>query len=126
MTYRSQAEIALVGKTLKGVTKSDDGETVTFHTTEGDVEAQSYGDCCSHTWIEGLELPALGFPALVVSVEGVSLGEKKDPEHECLSLYGLKVTTDKGLLEIDFRNSSNGYYGGSLMFPGDYGYGRGA
>lgn len=32
---------------------------------------------------------------------------------------GFKVTTDKGVIVIDYRNASNGYYGGSLSWPGE-------
>ena len=32
----------------------------------------------------------------------------------CVAYYGLKITTDNGRAVIDYRNSSNGYYGGSL------------
>jgi hypothetical protein len=46
------------------------------------------------------------------------------PEHDCLQVYGLKVTTNKGEIVIDYRNSSNGYYGGNLSWPDDrYFYG---
>ena len=34
---------------------------------------------------------------------------------DCLRFYGLKVTTEKGRATIDYRNNSNGFYGGSLV-----------
>ena len=38
--------------------------------------------------------------------------------------YGVKITTDKGHIVIDYRNASNGYYGGNLSWPDDsYFYG---
>lgn len=38
-----------------------------------------------------------------------------EPQVECVAYYGLKITTEKGRAVIDYRNDSNGYYGGSLM-----------
>lgn len=35
-------------------------------------------------------------------------------EDACIAYYGMKITTEKGRCVIDYRNSSNGYYGGSL------------
>lgn len=36
-------------------------------------------------------------------------------EHpDCIRYYGLRIVTDKGRAVIDFRNNSNGYYGGSI------------
>jgi len=37
---------------------------------------------------------------------------RKNPD--CVAYYGLKITTEKGRAMIDYRNDSNGYYGGWL------------
>jgi hypothetical protein len=43
---------------------------------------------------------------------------------EVLAFYGCKISTDKGEIVIDYRNDSNGYYGGNLSWPDDkYFYG---
>jgi hypothetical protein len=116
----------LVGKTINQIKIADDKEAILFQTDSGDVVARCDADCCSHTWIEHIELPALGFPALVLAVDDLELPGSDDnhPEHDCLQVYGLKVTTNKGEIVIDYRNSSNGYYGGNLSWPDDrYFYG---
>lgn len=115
----------LVGKTLTGIALAEGNLAIKFITTEGDIVAECDADCCSSTWIEHVELPALGFPATVLSAEALDLPGSEDdhPVHDCLQVYGLKVTTDKGDLIIDYRNSSNGYYGGWLSFPSDHKYG---
>lgn len=112
--YRSANE-ALVGKTLTGVSLSSDKETITFHTTEGDVKATCYGGCCSHTWIESVEGPKSG---KVIAAADTSLREAEyGGDYECLEFYSLKLTVEgKGYLDIVYRNSANGYYGGSLEF----------
>lgn len=81
-------------------------------------------DCCSYTWIESIELPALGLPFTVLAVEDLDLPGSDDdhPEFDYLQVYGCKITTNKGDMIIDFRNSSNGYYGGNLCWPGYYNY----
>lgn len=114
-------------KTIIGVELSEDKEAIRFLIEGGDpIVAKCDADCCSHTWIEHVELPALGFPAKVLSAASLDLPGSQDdhPDHDCLQVYGLKITTDKGELIIDYRNSSNGYYGGSLSWPDDqYFYG---
>ena len=47
-----------------------------------------------------------------VAVNGVLC---EDPDE--VEFYGLSIKTDKGEIVIDYRNSSNGYYGGSLCWP---------
>ena len=36
------------------------------------------------------------------------------PSVDCVKYYGLKITTEHGRAVIDYRNDSNGYYGGSI------------
>jgi hypothetical protein len=106
----------LIGKTILKIEISDDKETITFFCEDAYVVGECYADCCSSTWIENVEYPALGYPAKVLNVEdlGLTRAEEEHPEHDYLQVYGYKISTDKGDLVIDFRNSSNGYYGGSL------------
>lgn len=117
----------LVGKTLTGMKIADDKEALLFQTADGDVVVRCDGDCCSTTWVEAAELPARGFPAVVLSVADLDMGKEaswNEPDHECVAFYGCKITTDNGDIVIDYRNSSNGYYGGNLSWPDDgYFYG---
>lgn len=117
----------LIGKTLIGVKLAKDKEAILFQTPEGDIVARCDADCCSYTWVENIESTVRDFPALVTAAEDIEDGlpemVKNDPEHDCLQFYGFKIATDKGVLVIDYRNSSNGYYGGNLTWPGEYHYG---
>lgn len=113
----------LVGKVLTGVKLADDQKAILFQTTEVDIVAKCDADCCSRTWVEHIDLPARGFPATVLNVEDLELNSDLDDQNGELAFYGCKVTTDNGDLIIDYRNESNGYYGGSLSWPGDYHYG---
>jgi hypothetical protein len=89
------------------------------------IIARADGDCRSSSWIEHVEMPAGGLPAMVLKVENIDLpGSSDDDENfDCLQVYGLKIITNRGDMIIDFRNASNGYYGGSLSWPDDSFYG---
>ena len=115
----------LINKTIKEMKIADDNRALLFITDSGDILVKVDGDCCSSTWIESIELPALGFPSKVLSVEDLNMPEdEKNDEYEVIAFYGCKISTDHGDIIIDYRNSSNGYYGGNLSWPNDsYYYG---
>lgn len=122
----------LVGRTLVKVEITEDRESLRFTLTDGAVIARTDADCCSRTWVEAIEDTAK-LPAAVLSVEDVGgvddwgdIGQLREEwiDGELVRFYGCKITTDHGCLIIDYRNESNGYYGGSLAWPGmrhDYG-----
>lgn len=116
----------LIGKKITQIKIANDKEAILFICEDGEVKALCDAECCSSTWIEHIELPALGLPALVVAVDDLDLPGSDDnhPGHYCLQVYGCKITTDKGDLVIDYRNASNGYYGGNLLWPDDRHYGE--
>ena len=113
-------EQALVGKTIEHAEIDVIGESICFHLKGGksvvlDVEAE----CCSYTWIESIDAPH-ALLGTVTSVERIDMPEgsisRINPDcNECLQYYGLKITTTSGIAVIDYRNDSNGYYGGDLF-----------
>jgi hypothetical protein len=114
----------LVGRILKGVKLADDKQAILFQTDKGDIRVDVDADCCSHTWIESVELPALGFPSKVISVANLDMPDLGNLEGcDVVAYYGCKIVTDGGEIIIDYRNDSNGYYGGDLSWPNDYFYG---
>ena len=114
----------LIGKVINAVKVAKDKGAIKFETDAGDIVALADGDCCSHSWIEGVELPVNGFPASVSAVSDIDMPDLGDGDAECIQYYGCKISTDKGDIVIDYRNESNGYYGGSLSWPDDeYFYG---
>lgn len=106
----------LIGKIITDIQISKDRYSLIFRIKdEPPIVAECYAECCSETWIENIELPALGFPAVVVSVHDLDMPVPEDTsDYECLQVYGFRIVTDRGEIIIDFRNNSNGYYGGSL------------
>jgi hypothetical protein len=115
----------LIGKTVVKVEMTTDNEALRFTCSDGTTElAVCYADCCSLTWIEYIE-DAENLLGTVVSVENLELkpGEhvvNDDPDNynDFVQFYGCKIYTEKGYCLIDFRNESNGYYGGDLMWGG--------
>jgi hypothetical protein len=126
MGYRDGGNV-LVGKTITALKIANDRQALLFQTTDGEIVVDVDADCCSYTWVEHIELPALGFPAAVIAVEELDMPDGKEStfhtDPECLAFYGCKIVTDKGEIVIDYRNDSNGYYGGSLSWPGEHFYG---
>jgi hypothetical protein len=111
----------LVGKVVTAIYLADDKEAIKFDIKGAEpVVVRVDADCCSHTWVENIELPALGFPAAVVSVDNLDMNkEPVETDGDYVQFYGCKIVTDRGELIIDYRNSSNGYYGGNLSWPDD-------
>lgn len=117
----------LVGKTITGVEIAADRRALRFVLADGEVVVNVDADCCSYSWVEHVELPALGFPATVMSVDDIEMPEGAAStfhgDADVLRYYGCKIITDRGEMVIDYRNDSNGYYGGSLSWPGEYFHG---
>lgn len=118
-------ENVLIGKTITGLKIADDKTALLFNTTDGYIKVLCDADCCSYTWVEHIEMPALGLPAKVIKAEDLEMPDLGDmPDCDVVEYYGFKITTDKGEIVIDYRNDSNGYYGGNLSWPDDgYFYG---
>jgi hypothetical protein len=88
----------LVGKTLSKVELAADKKAIRF-TVDGEViVAKCDGDCCSSTWIESVEMPAGGLPAKIIAADDLNMPDQpQTEEYEVIALYGLKLTTDKGV-----------------------------
>lgn len=112
----------MIGKKLATVALSGDGGKITFvYEGGGERSFGVDGDCCSRSWIEHLELPTDVVGATLLSVEDsapiVSDHPKHDEENggDCIAVYNTCFRTDRGDIVLEYRNSSNGYYGGNLV-----------
>ena len=113
-----------IGSTILSVEIAEDRKALRFSTSMGEVIAKMDGDCCSNIWVEHIDLPALGFPAKVIEVRDLDLDRREEAGYEVTEFYGCEIKTDKGDMTIDYRNESNGYYGGNIHWPWDrYFYG---
>lgn len=111
---------ALVGKVITAYELEQSGAWIRFDMLDGpSVTLEAQGDCCSQTWIEDIDAPdaLLGTVISAKEIEMPSLGNIDGTRHtnvEHVTYYGLAITTTKGRCVIDYRNDSNGYYGGEL------------
>lgn len=116
-TYDSFRD-CLLGKTIEKIfldkrTEGND-DLISFQTTDGLFSWETYGDCCSTSWIEHISGVENLMNAIVIDVEEVDGEEIRNSEYEYLQVYFYKFKTSKGDAQIDMRNASNGYYGGSF------------
>jgi hypothetical protein len=110
----------MIGRTIREIYLADNGGAIRFVLDGGDiVEPWADGYCCSHSWVESIDTPDAIVGGVVTKVEDIHMPELPydENEHQCLRFYGCRITTDRGQAVIDYRNSSNGYYGGSLEWP---------
>jgi hypothetical protein len=107
-----------IGRTITGVWRGSGDVAFTFDdgTT---IYCAPEGDCCSHSWVEHVSGVADAIGATVDSVDvNPEIATHDDANHEAydvLALYGISLITTRGhRIDIDYRNESNGYYGGWL------------
>lgn len=106
----------LIGLKIKEIRLDVNKEILEFDTDQGTLIYEAYGDCCSSSWIEHLN--NLSEPnATVISVEEKDISDKNSEDGE-EKFYFYTIKTDKGDIDIEMRNSSNGYYGGSINYKG--------
>lgn len=105
----------LVGHTIRAIHMQKGESRIIFETNGGRLAFETDGDCCSETWFADI----VGVGALIggevrtVDSIGLPTPEDERTRQEIDEAYGIKITTDQGVADIIYRNSSNGYYGGS-------------
>lgn len=78
------------------------------------------GDCCSHSWFESVTNQENIIGEKIIGMEEKpEVEDESSSEGECIRVYGYTLKTAVGYTDIEFRNSSNGYYGGSCIFLRD-------
>jgi hypothetical protein len=112
----------LEGKKIARVKVSRDRKTIVFDTNDGRMTWTAEGDCCSSSWFEhvdGIEdligeiVTAVEHADRYGYLEETSKSWDKD-ENELTRIYFVTIKSRKGRCSIEMRNSSNGYYGGSI------------
>lgn len=116
-TYRG------MDKPLHKVSLNDAKNMVTFYFQDGTVaEFGVEGDCCSHSWIEELTVPESVEGLIPVDVEDYCFGQEwLEPEEYTLrQSYKTVFRLSNGeSITLEYRNDSNGYYGGFLVRAND-------
>lgn len=113
----------LIGKTISNIFMDPDGGVIVFDTQDGYYKYFAEGDCCSSTWIEHIHGITNNLPFTVDEYKFIDLEEGWAPtrdhytEEDSFYAEGL-ICCGKPEIKIEYRNASNGYYGGSLTFSG--------
>lgn len=104
----------LEGKIVSQVLMNDDNTVIVFKTDTGEqIVYEAQGDCCSESWFSGIVgLGSLLGQQVIEVTERPEIGDLKSERQEFDILYGYFIKTKDGVIEIEFRNASNGYYGG--------------
>lgn len=116
----------LVGKRINGIFLGNDNWTLVIRTTDGQwFRYDTEKDCCNSVWVN--HMTGVGVAgdnnsfdllrgALVTATEDRGWNDNRDD-----GVYGdviqdgfWCIMTDRGYIDIEVRNSHNGYYGGSL------------
>lgn len=107
----------LIGKTIFSISVGPEKEWIEFIITDGEkFHYDAFGDCCSSSWIESIEDIDNLIGETVISVDAKHIRRGEEGTYECLEVMNYDINTSKGACTIDFRNASNGYYGGYLEF----------
>ncbi len=126
--YRTENLKKILGRKLEKVVLSGNKDNIELYFQDGGPNFYFWveADCCSSSWIEHLELPGNIEGAVLLSVadsDNITQNhESSEPESwESICVYNTSFKTDKGEIVLEYRNSSNGYYGGSLVGPCELG-----
>ena len=117
----------LVGKRINGLFLGDDDWALVFR----DINGRHYcfrteNDCCNTVWfnhVNGVET-VLGEGnvfdflrgAMVTGVEDKGWSEDREDGYNVIQDGFWTIKTDRGYIDLEVRNSHNGYYGGSVKY----------
>ena len=115
----------LIGSEVYKIYLKEDKTVLVLETSTGLHGLHTDGDCCSESWIEHIDgaddfqgySRTKDTPAIIEKVEEVDLGEVVATRQESDQLYCFNIYLTSGRkIQIEFRNSSNGYYGGTMDY----------
>lgn len=108
-----------VGKIIKEVYINDDATTVAFLFDNKDLIAFDVeGDCCSRSYLEDIFNKYQLLGSLITSIEEIDIGQKSSGDYTEIKYHAVKIHTENGICQFEFRNESNGYYDGYLDSEG--------
>jgi hypothetical protein len=119
----------LIGKRINGVFVGNENWSLVFRTTDGKFyRYDTRNDCCNSVWVNhitGVDCVGKGDSfdiikgALVIDTEDKGWGENRSDDedgYEVIQDGFWTIKTDRGYIDIEVRNSHNGYYGGDIEF----------
>jgi hypothetical protein len=121
----------LIGKTVKQMLVNENQHILKFVLSDDTaMYYEAEGDCCSETWFADIIFNVQHgwkqglFPLTVENVEDIEvpgwveslLTNDGRGRQDYDQVYGEKLVVSGGTVDIIYRNSSNGYYGGWCNF----------
>jgi len=118
----------LVGQRINGIFLGNDDWTLLVRTIDGKFHRyDTENDCCNSVWfnhINGVTILGEGNSfdllrgAVVTGTEDKGWCEDRSDVdgHEVVSDGFWTIKTDRGFIDLEVRNSHNGYYGGSVKY----------
>jgi hypothetical protein len=103
----------LVGKTVTSI-EFPNNETLIFQTPHRPYRYKATADCCSESWVESMSDDRSVITDAVVQEIRTKEATQDGTRQEVDAVAFVTIVTDKGYFDIEFRNSSNGYYGGNM------------
>ena len=123
----SELKSKLLGRRVLSLLMNPEHDYMRFVTDAGVFDFHCYGDCCSESFINHTNCLEDLLGNTVLEVDEVdmfsALGVVPEPtRQEVDQVLTYRLRTSKGICALEFRNSSNGYYGGSLEYVGESDY----
>jgi len=117
-----------VGQTIEKVLRHQSNGSLLFRINQKWYLAEAVGECCSSSWFEHCDNAEAFDNAIFQEYFDFDQGSFEDNADysNSIRINMLKFKTSKGYCTIEFRNSSNGYYSGYVVFtemdfqPEDY------
>lgn len=117
----------LVGKRINGLMIGNDAWTLVFRAIDGKCYRFDTGnDCCNTVWfnhVTGINILGDGNTfdllrgALVTGIEYKDFAQQPESDgYEVIDDAFITIRTDRGYIDLEVRNSHNGYYGGSITY----------
>lgn len=127
--YQRRVRQSLRGRTILNVRFAEDDsrgswgrcDLLIFDTDQGEVRWRADGECCSTSWFETVDVaPGRVLDVSILLLGGAPLnGVPTVEDCDRVKYYGISITTTGGRGVVDFRNDSNGYYGGYVVVEGE-------
>jgi hypothetical protein len=106
----------LRGRTIEAIYIDEHEHQLLFETEDGPFIYTASGDCCNTVWFAHITLPPRLDGSFVMSIESKDWRKSTaymggdDAEEEAF----WTLLTSNGYIDIEVRNSHNGYYGGDV------------
>jgi len=114
----------LVGQRINGIFLANDAWTIVFRTVDGKwLRYDTENDCCNSVWfnhISGVNILTnnsfdLLRGAVVLAVEDKDwVNVDSADDYDVIEDICFTLRTDRGYIDLEVRNSHNGYYGGRV------------